>query len=112
MGTRRGNVMDDTRYRLIRWRKRLERRGWHNARRFAAPRDHWIEYHVVWSGRLWSGRCHLGTCSMEDFWQPGTHVYLIHRMQDVQEGVWRRTDRRGAGLVWRPLSVALKSTGP
>ncbi|MGL6251024.1 MAG: hypothetical protein ACRC3F_08910 [Billgrantia desiderata] len=79
-----------TLYKLIQWRKRLERKGWYNASRFPVPSKGWIEYHAVWQGKLMSGRCPV--TGMSDEWmEPGTPGYLLLRMQDVIEAVWRPT---------------------
>lgn len=93
------------RYEITQWRKRLEKRGWHNAKRFAAPHSEWIEYHAAWKGKVWSGRCKLSDCDHADWFEPGTHVYLIQRMHEVDEAVWRRTDGRVEGLMARRLVV-------
>jgi hypothetical protein len=89
------------RYEVIQWRKRLERKGWKNAKRFPAPDSDWIEYHALSQGYLYSGRCRLADCDMLDWWQPGSHVYLIKRLHEVEEAVWRRTSREVAGQAVR-----------
>ena len=79
-----------TLYRITQWRKRLERKGWLSLRRGAPVQDRVIEYHVLWQGRLFSGRVRLADLDLtKGYWEPGTPAYLLQRMQDVQEGVWR-----------------------
>ncbi|MCG7598902.1 hypothetical protein MHM84_03825 [Halomonas sp. McH1-25] len=92
---------DAQRYRRTQWRKALERKGWRNAHRFPAPQGDWIEYHALWKGWLYSGRCRLSDFDWHDWDKPGTHVYLIKRLFEVEEAVWRRTRKEVAGQVVR-----------
>lgn len=95
-----------TRYRIIQWRKRLERCGWLSLRRAPPLRDRVIEYHVVWQGWLVSGRVRLLDLDYErGYWEPGTPVYLLERGQDVAEGVWRvaKDQSAPAGQMMRAL---------
>lgn len=96
----------DTRYIIVKWRKRLERRGWHNARRFPVPHGGWIEYHAVWQGWLISGRCPIAGMD-KGYWQPGSPAYLLKRMLEVEEAVWRPTTTERAGRIVRPLEHIL-----
>ncbi|GHA85483.1 hypothetical protein [Modicisalibacter luteus] len=100
-----------TRYEVTQWRKRLERKGWKNAKRFPATHSDWIEYHAVWQGQIWSGRCRLSDCDMLDWWQLGTHVYLIKWLFEVEEAVWRRTQNQVAGQVVRRLQRPSRKLG-
>ncbi|WP_043530491.1 hypothetical protein [Litchfieldella xinjiangensis] len=93
-------------YTLTQWRKRLERQGWVSLRRKLPPNHRLVEYHVIWQGRLFSGRVLLSDHDTQrDYWEPGTPIYLLHRGQDVVEGVWRfaRDPAAATGQVVRPL---------
>lgn len=90
-----------TRHQITQWRKRLERRGWIGLRRAKPSTGEWIEFHVIWRGRLYSGRCRLSDHDQADYWRVGSMTYLLYRQQGIIDGVWRRCQPGKTGMVRR-----------
>lgn len=97
---------DNYRYLATKWRKSLERRGWHNIRK-GMPIKQAVEFHIIYRGKLYSGRCVVGWLSSQDTYQPGTLAFMFRRRDQITEGVWRlpRADSVELGWVVRELDL-------
>lgn len=97
---------DKYRYLATKWRKSLERRGWHNIRK-GVPIKLVVEFHIIYRGKLYSGRCVVGWLSSQDTYQPGTLAFMFRRRDQITEGVWRRARNVNGelGVVVRDFKI-------
>ncbi|MCM2973452.1 hypothetical protein [Larsenimonas suaedae] len=77
------------RYELIQWRKRKERAGWKDGKRFVVLRRRPIEYCAVHDGRIWKGATLLERYRVEDGFTKGSPAWLLIRQYNVDAVVWR-----------------------
>ena len=90
---------DQYKYLATKWRKSLERRGWHNIRN-GVPIKRVVEFHIIYQGKLHSGRCKVMHLNSQDTYDPGTLAFLFRRTDQITEGVWRLSRNQNAELGW------------
>ncbi|WP_447926956.1 hypothetical protein [Vreelandella sp. EE27] len=95
----------DRNYRLIQWRKKLERsgKGWRRFTDLRLPRRI-IEFHIIHDDTLYSGRWPETSRDSFELNTPGTATFVLHRRDLMSSGVWRVAPDQDAplGMIRRP----------
>lgn len=90
--------MNDNEYLAIKWRKKMEQRGWISYSRAKPPASGMYEYHAIYRGRLHSGRAERDFTKINT---PGTPDYFYHHR--TGQAVWRHCKTGKIGRVIRQL---------